>query len=115
MLFHSPEFILFFLPTVLALFYACRQFGSKKISLIVLILASLFFYGWWNPAYLSVILSSVVANFRFAELIGAGSTRLWRKRFLILGIFANLCLLGYFKYAGFFSAASVGYCKPGGA
>lgn len=101
MLFHSPEFIFFFLPTVLALFFVCQLFGGRKLILTVLIIASLFFYGWWNPVYLWVILGSVITNFGLAHVLGGGASRFWRMFALVIGMLANLGVLGYFKYASF--------------
>lgn len=70
-----------------------------------LVLASLFFYGWWNPANLWLILFSIIVNFAVGrrltvKLTGTdGKTR--RKLILLGGIAFNLGLLAYFKYADF--------------
>lgn len=71
--------------------------------MLFLVLASLFYYGWWNPVYLLVIVGSMLANY----LIGLNIIRLrnsaptMTKWLLAVGISANLAVLGYFKYAGF--------------
>jgi alginate O-acetyltransferase complex protein AlgI len=68
-----------------------------------LVIASLFFYGWWNPAYLPIITISIVLNFivaRAAARAAAGTGR--GKMLLIAGISLNLIALAIFKYAGFF-------------
>ncbi|WP_290581945.1 MBOAT family O-acyltransferase [Ketobacter sp.] len=71
--------------------------------MLFLVLASLFYYGWWNPVYLLVIVGSMLANY----LIGLNIIRLrnsapvMTKWLLAVGIGANLAVLGYFKYAGF--------------
>lgn len=62
-----------------------------------LVIASLFFYGWWNPLFLWLILLSVTVNF----VTGTHHFRTPSRSILILGIAFNLSLLGYFKYAGF--------------
>ena len=67
-------------------------------------MASLFFYGWWNPAYLGLILVSILFNYAFGVTLsdqdsGKGISK---KTLLIIGIAINLGLLGYFKYANFF-------------
>lgn len=104
MLFNSYEFIVVFLPVTLAGFYLiCRRYGGEG-GVIWLVLASLFYYGWWNPTYLVLIISSMVINFAIGRGIGRlsrarmGIRRIW----LTGGIIFNLALLGYYKYANFF-------------
>tara|TARA_B110000438_G_scaffold303772_1_gene367234 strand:+ start:1566 stop:3047 length:1482 start_codon:yes stop_codon:yes gene_type:complete len=61
-------------------------------------MASLFFYGWWNPLYLGLILVSIIFNY----VIGSSLERKPSKFILVSGITTNLLLLAYFKYANFF-------------
>src|SRR5215469_16787395 len=65
-----------------------------------LVAASLFFYGWWFPPYLALLLVSVVFNFG-AGLTISRAVAPARHRLLIAAVVCNLVLLGYFKYAGF--------------
>lgn len=67
-----------------------------------LILSSLFFYGWWNPAYLSLILFSMLFNYAFGTILSNGEKPKIRKYLLWVGVTTNLGFLGYFKYANFF-------------
>ena len=98
MLFNSLEFIFAFLPITLAVFYFARRFGGARLALGWLTAASLFFYGWWNLAYLLLLGGSIGFNYIFGRWLSRpGSNRL----LLALGIGANLTLLGYFKYTGF--------------
>jgi len=97
-LFNSYIFIFVFLPIVLLGFHFIGQRGSHRIAISWLIAASLFFYGWWNPAYLGLILVSIIFNFTIGGLLEKNSSKL----ILALGIIVNLGLLGYFKYANFF-------------
>ena len=60
-----------------------------------LVIASLFFYGWWNPLFLWLILLSVTVNFVTGTYLFHTPSR----SILILGVAFNLSLLGYFKYA----------------
>ncbi|MGK7927404.1 MAG: MBOAT family protein [Spirulina sp.] len=70
-----------------------------RLALIWLTCASLFFYGYWNIAYLPLLLISITINY----LLGRTIERVENSRFfLILGILFNLGLLGYFKYSQFF-------------
>jgi alginate O-acetyltransferase complex protein AlgI len=56
MLFNSYDYLLWFLPgTVAAFFLLGRRPFAAQAWLTV---ASLLFYGWWNPAHLPLILGS---------------------------------------------------------
>lgn len=104
MLFNSFEFIFLFLPFIFLLyFYLLHKrliIGAKGI----LVFSSLFFYSWWNIAYLPIILSSMLINFVVGNTIGKQQriTIFQKKVLLIFGIVFNLGLLAYFKYADFF-------------
>lgn len=68
------------------------------LSKLMLVIASLFFYSWWNHIYLLLILGSMIFNF----LIGRSLGKTASKALLIFGIIGNVALLGYFKYTDFF-------------
>ncbi len=103
MLFNSYQFIFLFLPAALAgFFFFLRK--SSEYSIAWLVIASLFFYGWWNPVYLLLIIASMGVNYTLGRVLseeGRYSTKL-RKQTLFVGIALNLSALGYYKYAGFF-------------
>lgn len=101
MLFISSEFILYFLPITVALYYLLGGLRRRHSALLFLVVASLFFYSWWNPAYLALILFSIVFNYVIGQWMGRLEGG-HKKRILILGVVANLGLLGYYKYANFF-------------
>ncbi len=98
MLFHSNIFILYFFPlTLLLLFISSKiKFDSK----IILILASLFFYSWWNINYLPLIILSILINFFLGKKIQKSKNN--KKKFLVISILFNIGLLFSFKYADFF-------------
>lgn len=100
-LFNSYEFIFLFFPACVAGYFLFARYLSLEAALGFLVLASLFFYGWWEPAYLLLILFSIVFNFVVGRLI-AGRRSLPARGVLVLGVTVNLLLLGYFKYANFF-------------
>ncbi len=52
MLFNSWEFIFLFLPLTLFIFFQIGRRGYYTFAIAWLVAASLFFYAWWNPAYL---------------------------------------------------------------
>jgi alginate O-acetyltransferase complex protein AlgI len=97
MLFNSAIFLFAFLPVTLAGYFAALRFAGRRPAQLWLFAASLFFYGWWNPVYLPLIVASMMFNY------GLGLMLLRRrdKKILAAGIAANLMLLGYFKYTGF--------------
>jgi len=98
MLFNSYEFIFLFLPVVIAGFWLLLPVGRGAV-LAWLVAASLFYYGWWNPPYVALLVGSVVANF----LLGNRIARTRSRWLLGLGVAGNLGLLGYYKYLGFFA------------
>jgi D-alanyl-lipoteichoic acid acyltransferase DltB (MBOAT superfamily) len=70
-----------------------------------LVVSSLFFYSWWNIAFLPLILASILFNYLTSKVLfhkEVTNKVLLKKVILILGIICNLSLLGYFKYADFF-------------
>ena len=103
MLFNSFIFIFLFLPITLALFFIIGGRGHYKGAMVWLVSASWFFYSWWNPIYLGLLLSSSFFNYLIGRTFNYYSVnKLLRIILLTFGILANLALLGYFKYANFF-------------
>lgn len=100
MLFHSLAFILGFLPVVLAGYAVLGRTGRARPVFAWLTLASLFFYAWWNPPFVLLLVGSILLNWQLGNRLLQHPSRslLWA------GILGNLALLGYFKYANFFLA-----------
>ena len=101
MLFNSAEYLFLFLPIVLVIFIRLARTGNTEAQISWLILASVFFYGSWNPVYVGLILCSLVVNFSVGRQLASSEQRR-RRWWLIAGVSFNLGLLAYFKYAGFF-------------
>ena len=98
MLFNSYIFLFCYLPAVLVIYQLVSRFHRKAV-VVWLGLASLIFYGYWRPAFLFVLGSSILFNFLMSNLISRTirndiSTRL----LLWVAIAGNLGLLGYYKY-----------------
>lgn len=104
MLFNSYEYIFFFLPITFFIYFFLLNrrliVGAKGF----LVFASLFFYSWWNIAYLPLILSSMLFNYLVGNSLNDNFSKIkiHKKTLLLFGVTANLALLGYFKYADFF-------------
>jgi alginate O-acetyltransferase complex protein AlgI len=105
MLFNSDIFLFLFLPATLLTFYALGKSGYIRLAILSLVVASLIYYAWWNPAYLPLIFGSMFVNY----FMGVGLQKMYRadhpriKLLLTLGVGFNIALLGYFKYANFFA------------
>ena len=99
MLFNSYEFIFLYLPTVFLVFFGLARFYEQRVAPFWLVLASFYFYGWWDWHYVPLLFVSICFNYCIGERIRRGNGR---KGWLVAGIIGNLSLLGYFKYTGFF-------------
>ena len=97
MLFNSYVFILLFLPITVAGYYLIARLPDARAPVLWLIITSLFFYGWWNPAYLGLISASIVVNYLFGNWIQRSSSALP----MALGVIFNLGLLIFYKYTNF--------------
>jgi len=106
MLFNSYEFIFVFLPITFFVYFYLSHRRLTKASKGFLICSSLFFYSWWNVAYLPIILASMIFNYAIGRSLNITcnnkSKDSSRRSILFFGVFLNLSLLGYFKYANFF-------------
>lgn len=101
MLFNSTVFIFVFLP-ITALGFALAGRWNARLTIAWLVLCSLFFYGFWNPIFLLLLCASIVMNYACASALAAIHDKTRRTTLLVAGITANLAVLAYFKYAGFF-------------
>lgn len=105
MLFHSTEFLFVFLPIVWLVFRGLALGHCYRLAITWLTLSSLVFYGYWNPPYLILILTSIFINYGVGTAISpgeGGATTRWRKPLFLFGLIFNLGALAYFKYANFF-------------
>lgn len=101
MLFNSYEFIFVYLPLVVIGFFWIARFGHRWAA-AWLVVASLVFYGWWNPKFVSLLLASIAFNYGAGIAIGRATSQRQAKIWLVSALTANLALLGLFKYANFF-------------
>ena len=99
MVFSSFTFIFLFMPALLLCSYLLpARFRSGRN--LILLAFSLFFYGYGGPKFLLLMLASICVNYLGGLLSAPG--RKGRKAAITVTVSANLLLLGWFKYAGFF-------------
>lgn len=99
MLFSSNTFLFGFLPAVVVLYYLC----PRRCRNVLLLVASLIFYGWGEPKYVLLMLVSILLNYFCGLAAGKRQTQQRSVRgVLIVGVVLNLGMLGFFKYGTFF-------------
>jgi D-alanyl-lipoteichoic acid acyltransferase DltB (MBOAT superfamily) len=117
-LFNSPYFIFLFLPTSIIVYFSLNKLYAP-LGKIWLVVASLFFYGYWNTDYLFLIIISIIINFSIGQWLHSFDSYYFKKNnqnsktiiffhtpnikkiILILGIIFNIALLAYYKYFDF--------------
>jgi alginate O-acetyltransferase complex protein AlgI len=109
MLFSSWQFILVFLPITFLVYFSLNQKARLPVfAKAWLVMASLFFYAYWNVYYLPLIVASMLFNFAVGRALATepSSWRLTisRRGMLIVGISVNLALLANYKYIDFLIA-----------
>src|SRR5215470_11912668 len=99
MLFQSQIYVLAFLPITVALYYLAA--GSAAARQWVLIAASLFFYGWWDPRFIILVVSQIAVTWLLARAYERTGAKAW----VVAGVVLNLASLGTFKYLDFLLAS----------
>ena len=99
MLFNSYAFLLAFLPLSLVGYFFSTKAGPR-VALLWLAVCSLGFYAYWNPAFLVLIIGSIIFNFTAGHLISKAPPGRYREIVFVSAIAANLLLLVFFKYLG---------------
>ncbi len=101
MVFSDLIFLFFFLPAVILV----TKLSPRAWRNVELLLFSLVFYAWGEPVYVLLMLAVITVNYLAGLLVSRfprEARSAGRKLMLTLAIAANLAVLGYFKYAGFF-------------
>jgi alginate O-acetyltransferase complex protein AlgI len=99
MIFSSNPFVFAFLPITLIGYYALGKIG-RAAAAVWLVAASVFFYGYWNPSYVVLLLGSIAWNFLLGRRIYSVPDERKQVRLILLwvAIIGNLVLLVYYKY-----------------
>ena len=98
MVFSSIEFIFYFLPVVLLVYYLV----PKAAKNIVLLIASLLFYAWGAPNFICIFIASMICNFMITNKMHRTPEGKARKGWLAASLVLNIGILAYFKYMNFF-------------
>ncbi|MBQ9108734.1 MAG: MBOAT family protein [Oscillospiraceae bacterium] len=99
MVFSSILFLFRFLPIAFLIYYLV----PKKLKNFTLLVLSLVFYCWGEIRYFPIMVASIVVDYVASNGIEKhrGNSRAC-KGFLLLSVFFNLGMLGFFKYTNFF-------------
>ena len=97
MLFSSPIFLFLFLPVVLAIYFVLPGLRARNWWLLV---ASLLFYAWGEPAFIFLLLASTAVNFFLGKWVENSEEIADRKKAVAVAIVLNVGFLAFFKYTG---------------
>ncbi|ACV75348.1 MAG: MBOAT family O-acyltransferase [Zymomonas mobilis] len=106
MLFPTLTFGLFFLVVFSV---ACCFRSSNDWRKIALLIASWFFYGWWDWRFVALLILSAVFNWAMAAWLSCYEGKA-RKRIMIAGIIGNVSILAFFKYYAFLLNQIAAFC-----
>ncbi len=100
MFFNSLDFAIF-LPIVFFLYWFVTN-KNLKVQNFLIVIASYFFYGWWDWRFLSLIIFSTIVDYLVGRALAKQDNTKKRKILLWISILVNLGFLGFFKYYNFF-------------
>lgn len=101
MVFSSLVFIWFFLPVTMLIYTLAP---SRTIKNAVLLITSLFFYGWGEPKYIVLVILTILISYAAGLGLSLCEGEEKRKRAVVfVFILTSLGILGYFKYFNFLS------------
>lgn len=98
MVFNSLAFLIF-IAIFLPLYFAIRG----RLRLWLCLVASYFFYGWWDWRFLGLIVLSTLIDYSVGLRLEQTAAPQLRRRLLTVSVVANLGVLGFFKYFNFFA------------
>ena len=103
MLFNSISFFIFM--SVVLFFYPRLAWRKQNVFLLI---ASYFFYGFWDWRFTFLILVSTIVDFFIGKKIYAANDQQQKRHFLLVSVTFNLSILGFFKYFNFFVDSMAG-------
>lgn len=108
MLFTQLEFLVFFV----AVFLCAWLVPGNTVRKGLLLVASYYFYAYWDYRFLALILFSTVVDFAAGMQIYASSSPRVRRAWLLISLCSNFGLLGFFKYFNFFIDSASAVFQP---
>ena len=105
MIFSTYQFILVFLPVVFIVYFVLHHLKWHQMAKIWLVIASFYFYSQGSPDFFPFFMGSVLGNYIIGTTMSrmqGDSYKLERRLLLLVGVLANVGLLGYYKYTDFF-------------
>jgi len=102
--FWRVEFLLLLAASLLALRLS-RGPASRRV---LLILAGLYFYAWWDLRFLPLLIGAALLDWAVALGLARAGGPGQRRALFLAGLACRLGLLAFFKYADFFLAAAPG-------
>ena len=104
MLFNSIEFLIF-LPIVFGIYWLI-QGKNFRIQNIFLLVASYFFYGWWDWRFLLLVVFSSAVDYSIGVRLGKTNNKTNRKLLLLTSLSINLGFLGFLNILTFLQKVS---------
>ena len=112
MVFSSLPFLFFYLPVAVAVYLL----SPLKLRNLCLLVVSLFFYGWGEPVYISIMLLSIAVDYTHGLLVERWRDNDRRARMAVASsVLCNLAILVFFKYWDFIAVnvnALTGFSVP---
>lgn len=97
MVFNSLEFLVF-----ITLFLPLYFWLKREARLLLCLMASYLFYGWWDWRFLSLLMLTTAIDFYLGSLMSRHREEGFRRRMIVVSVVVNLTILGFFKYFNFF-------------
>lgn len=106
MLFNSLDFLIFFITV-----FVVQLVLPHRSRNVFILAASYFFYACWDWRFLGLMLLSTLIDFYCSHGIAESDRPEVRKCLLVCSVVANLTILGFFKYFGFFMESMDALCR----
>ncbi len=103
MLFTEGRFFLLF-AVAFGLYWSLKSNAPRKLWLLA---CSCVFYGAWDWRFLGLMFLSITLDYGIGRALDAVQTERARRRWLAVSVVANLGILGFFKYYGFFVDSAI--------
>ncbi len=102
MLFPTVDFAIFFVVVFVVSWLLMGRHTGRKLFLV---LASYFFYAYWDVRFTLLLLGCSLGAYVFGLMIDAGKNQWARKSTLTVSLAFFLGILGFFKYYAFFAVS----------